>query len=612
MDFQYYPTSERLAARMWSKFKRPIGTVCDPSAGEGHLLRYAREGFKGLAGKDIPWESVEDGPWRESARFKFRDAVREFLAVEIDPVHHANLRELGGEVLGYDFMQVESLATVGQVIMNPPFAFGAEHVLHAWKCVCDAEIVAVMNAETVRNPYTAERKRLVDLIRDHGSVEYLAGEFAGADAERNTDVEVALIYLEKVPGGAFDIGEIVSGLKKGDEAMGADLDPALSKALALPANAIENVYWRFRAAVDAARRSALAESAAEWTSAQLGMNLAEMQASGTAADTRAAKESLRAASNRKFRAAYKKLKRQAWAQVIRSTAVVEKLSTQAQRKVESEAEALYELEFSVANIHGFLAGLLESMGDIYSDMVCGLFDTIIGRSTDNVVFYRTWQSNERHRFGMRVRRTRFIIPGFSVVYSGRLDWSSLQFLGDIDKVFGYLNGISGPYDGLVAAFERGAHEGSARVSTRFFDYRFYKGAGTMHFYPRSEEVVERLNRYVGARRQWLPGDLQEANADFRRQYEEAEGLTARYRAAWGKTRRSVWSDPVYAASREDKESRGVCEEMAEAIESVHAALGLKCGPAIGAKPALKAIGCDPAVVAKPEKEEQQEELLLRA
>ncbi len=55
MDFQFYPTGAHTAARMWAKFKRPIGIVCDPSAGQGHLLRHAREGFEGLSEDELPW-----------------------------------------------------------------------------------------------------------------------------------------------------------------------------------------------------------------------------------------------------------------------------------------------------------------------------------------------------------------------------------------------------------------------------------------------------------------------------------------------------------------------------------------------------------------------------
>ena len=105
MNYQFYPTGAHTAAAMWAKFKRPIGVVCDPSAGQGHLWRHAQDGFEGLDEKDIPWlsevpdEEIE-GRYRfrlrERARYKFqRTQSREsgnFLAVEINPEHHAQRR----------------------------------------------------------------------------------------------------------------------------------------------------------------------------------------------------------------------------------------------------------------------------------------------------------------------------------------------------------------------------------------------------------------------------------------------------------------------------------------------------------------------------------------
>lgn len=591
MDFQFYPTSAKTAALMWAKFKRKIGVVCDPSAGQGHLLKHAENGFEGVEEADLPWideipdETFSQGRYRlrirERARFKFQFTSRKFLAVEIDPRHHANLREMGGTVLGYDFLSIESLATVDQVIMNPPFADGARHVLHAWKCVYDAEIVAIVNAETIRNPHSQERQALVALIEKHGSVEFHQNQFLGSEVERQTAVEVALIHLDKVPETSFGLDSILAGMRRGDNQRGADLEPEVCTALALPENLVSNTYQRFVIAVAAARRAAEAQAVADKASGDLGISLEEMQAKGVGNEFREAGEPLRVVSNRLFQDAYESLKRQAWAQIIRSAILNDKLSNQARRKVEAEAEVIYGLEFSVANVHGFLAGLYASLGDIYSEMVCGLFDTIIGRSSDNVAFYKSWKSNDRHRFGMRIRRTRFIVPRFNTTGRGDLMYESRQLLAEIDKVFGYLHGLSGPYDGLEKAWSRSEPLGGERISSRFFDFRFYKGVGTIHFYPKSQEIVEKLNRFVGSRRQWLPDVMESANADFVRQYDTAERLTKEYQAKWNESRENRYgSSPSYAALREtsSEESRSVCVRFERCIGLIHDQHGLQCGP----------------------------------
>lgn len=51
-----------------------------------------------------------------------------------------------------------------------------------------------MNAETIRNPYTETRKELIKILNDYNAnIEYHSGEFN--NAERQTDVEVAMIYV---------------------------------------------------------------------------------------------------------------------------------------------------------------------------------------------------------------------------------------------------------------------------------------------------------------------------------------------------------------------------------------------------------------------------------
>ncbi|MDT8992784.1 DUF4942 domain-containing protein [Curvibacter sp. APW13] len=591
MDYQHYPTGEHTAARMWAKFQRPVRHLCDPSAGRGNLIRYARDGFSGLSDEQIPWvAATEDteisvGRYRERirtyARQKFAN-LDEVSAIEIDVQHHPALNELGLKILGYDFMDVRSLATVSHVIMNPPFAYGAAHVLHAWDLVYDAEIAAIINAETIRNPYSQERQRLVKLIEKHGSVEFLQDQFVD-DVERTTTVEVALIYLDKTPVRYIDIESMTAGLREGDNQFEA-IDAGMCTALALPSNFIEDTCFRFKEAVVAARQASEAQALADRLREGLGMTLEDMQAKGVGNDVRKEIATVRDAANKDFKTRYDDLKKRAWAQIIRSSLLTDKLSNQARKKLEASAQDIYKLEFSAANIHGFLRGVIESMGAIYTDMVCDLFDTIMERSSDNVVFYRSWKSNQKHKIGMRIRKTRFIIPRMRVGFGGGLDYDNERFLADVDKVFGYLHGINGPYmDGLVPALRQAELRRSDRIQSRFFDVRYYSGTQTMHFYPKSAEVVEKINLFVGRIRQWLPHDAQEANEDFQRQYDQGEQLTKEYMEAY-RNRRGQ-DCPAWKLLKEirgtDDGDHFDLDKFDAAMANIHAAKNIHCGAAIG-------------------------------
>ena len=624
--YQFYPTGERLAAKAWAKFKRPVRHLCDPSAGKGHLIRHAKEGFPGLADEDIPWVAeVEDTEVQEG---RFRTRVRDYArqkfsslpavsVIEIDVQHHSSLKELGAKIIGYDFMNVSSLASISHVLMNPPFNQGCAHVLHAWDCVYDAELVAIINAETIRNPFSQDRQKLVSLIEKFGSVEFLQDEFTD-DVERTTKVEVALVYLEKVPRQYVDIDHLTKGLQRGDSQY-SEIDPETCSALALPGNFIQDTCYRFEQAVQAARQASEAQALAAKLRDGLGITLEEMQAKGVGSDYREIASSVREMANADFSERYADLKVRAWSQILRSTILTDKLSNQARRKIEADSKLIYDLEFNAANIHGFLMGVAQSLGDIYTEMILMLFDSIIERSTDNVVFYKSWKSNQKHRIGMRLRKSRFILPRFRMGFSRSLDYEDERFLADIDKAFHYLHGGVGDFDGLVRATRDNRIETGDRFSSRYFEFRFYRGAQTLHLYPKSVEVMDKLNRFVGKIRQWLPGDMEEANADFIRQYEKGETFSDEYLELSNKSRPSYdRCNPAYKLLREvqgrsKEEGAPELDRLEKAINEVHEKHGLQCGPALTGKAELKAITHQPeAEKARPIADEPEQLLLLAA
>lgn len=114
MDVQFYPTPQPLVDRAWGKFKnRDFVRVLEPSAGEGHLA-------KGRPHHD-------DSGW-----YNRKPAVD---CIELDVTKHAHLRESGFDVIGIDFMEFDGAGAIySHVIMNPPFLYGAQHVLKGVVC----------------------------------------------------------------------------------------------------------------------------------------------------------------------------------------------------------------------------------------------------------------------------------------------------------------------------------------------------------------------------------------------------------------------------------------------------------------------------------------------
>ena len=117
------------------------------------------------------------------------------------------------------------------IIANFPFSNWVKHFLKAWSLLWKWEIVCLLNAETLKNPFSEERKLMKTIIKDNNwEVEYIENAFL--DAERKTSVEVALITISKKQT-EFDIAKFdqqfeqltgttkVATLKSGEELSGS-------------------------------------------------------------------------------------------------------------------------------------------------------------------------------------------------------------------------------------------------------------------------------------------------------------------------------------------------------------------------------------------------------
>jgi len=527
MPMQFYPTPKALAEKAWAKFKnRSFVRVLEPSAGEGHLLSPA----------------AGDG----------QVSAERIDCIEIDITKHDILRKKGFNVVGIDFMRFQGPGAIySHIIMNPPFAYGAQHVLKAWDLLCDGEIVAILNAETVRNPFSKEREMLAHLIEKHGSVEFIEGAFSGTDAQRKTHVDVALVYLRKES--SFDsdlVGDIMQGLK-----IDTDLDTSCfveQNELAIPANLVENAVLRFNAAVKAMRESVLAEARAAKYAALIGKTIEQLNSEMTN------NESSLMWVREELHKRYSDLKNRAWTSIIRSTEVMARLSSSTQKRIESEFEKIKKLEFSVPNIYGFLAGLVAKQKEIQISMACDVFDLITRYHTENTVYYMGWKSNDAHRTcGMRIKTTRFVIPGHATEpWQRNLPWDSIQMLSDFDKVFAMLDGKTAPDISLVHVFTKKFNElrSGSRVTSSYFDVRYYPKRGTIHFFPRDKKLIDRLNRLVGRHRSWLPPEDQPVSKDFWLQFEQAEKFDAEIRKEVA-SRNTGFGDPFWKLTAHDSSEK---------------------------------------------------------
>lgn len=481
---QFYPTPVSLAIKARKKFKNyNIIRLLEPNAGRGNLI--------------TPFCGGHSRPPVD--------------CVEIDLENQAILRSKGYNVIDGDFMQFNGAAMYSHIIMNPPFAQGVDHVIKAFELLVNGELVAIVNAETVRNPFSSKRKLLVKWIEDFGSVEFMEEAFTDPDTLHKTNVEIALIHLEK----RTDIKQTFTVGLDNDGPAGVHYQD--KQELALKSSTISNVVAVFNAAVESLRRVEVANEEAFYYKTLLGRPLNKMHSSDIEPEN----------LQKRFNAAYDDLKERAWTNVLHSTEFSKYLSSKAYEKLVADFKSVSKLSFTELNIRGFLLGLVNSQAEMNLQMVLDCFDSFTKYIPENRAYYRGWKSNLKHKDqAFRLQMTRFILPRFSSE-GGRLDWSSLKQLSDYDKVFAMLDGKAECEVSLEWLFSNKLNELRAgeRLSGSYFDVRYYKGAQTIHFFPTKKELINRMNRLVGKERRWIPVDDKEATKGFWNQFDAAEKIT---------------------------------------------------------------------------------------
>jgi len=252
-----------------------------------------------------------------------------------------------------------------------------------------------------------------------------------------------------------------------------------------------------------------------------------------------------------------------------------KLSHAAKQRLQARFADVSAMSFTVSNIYGFLQGLSESAWEMQLEMMCDLFDSWSRYDSSNVVHYMGWKSNDKHRTAARrLKYTRFVMPGFEYrPYTTRYI-GSLESLYDYDRVFCILDGqadldspdlIRGTLSSRIACSN--LVDGS-RIKTRYFDLRYYKGRGTVHMFPNRRDLVDRLNRLVGAHRKWLPENPAQASEAFWQQYEDAEKYSEDLEKAFGALSNNGHYNVRLSSARFDR-----CSDSAEqAQESLYQAL----------------------------------------
>jgi len=468
MDFQqFYPTPPELAEKLVALIDNDVkGLILEPSAGTGNLA-------------DAFVKSRSRG-W---GKFDSRDVH----CIEISSERAAVLRDKEYTVIWDDFMTFTPLTPYSAVIMNPPFHDGAKHFLKALKILApDGEIACLLNAETIRNPFSNERK---DLIRQLEESEKYSVDFF-QNAFEDTDVEVALVYAKKKAASKRCV--TFDDFKKSiiEEKQQEDF-----QALARHGE-INGLIDNYRAEVQAAFK--LFDEITNFNRVSLTNNSHD------------AIFEIKINHGRNRADIVRAINKNYWAYLLFSQELSRLLTHDARCSYHSKINEMAEFEFNERNILRLKMDLTKNLLENIDAAIMKTWETFTSRFaftdySQNIHYYNGWITNKAYKVNQKV-----ILPlnAFNR-YDGRFQpfyGGTANELSDIEKAMNYLDcGRTESADMEENIRFAQTYGGTRNIDTKYFKVTLYK-KGTCHLTFKDLNLLKKFNLYCGKRFNWLPDD----------------------------------------------------------------------------------------------------------
>lgn len=492
---EFYPTPDSVTRQMVAPYLKKLNKlqILEPSAGSGSILDCITKGIDYYSARK---ENV--------------------YAIEQDPELTYILQGKGYKILANDFLCYKPIHSFDLIVMNPPFSNGDEHLLHAWEIIHTGDIVCLLNAETINNPYTQRRKLLKQIIEQNGTVEYLGSCFKSAS--RKTDVEIAMVRLHKQQ---EDQRWHIDFNDDAKTEANPDFSEAVTSGTELAINDKVGTYlhaWK-----------KAQEAAIEFIKARKKLDFYVTAFMPTEDVSKLVNEQLRTfkGSPNDMQAAYNVFlntaKSRAWKEIISNLGMNKYMTANLRETFDQFCEAQGAYELNRENIWNLVQFVCLNSQNIMKKAVADVYDTFCRFHKDNTVHTEGWKTNSPFKVNKKVILPGFVSAGYNWERFGCSKYFSTEFgrykhYEDIDKVMCYLSGLN--YD-CLDTLKEGVKIGygiehkpedykhlslqkaitfvkpgdSSLHESEFFYFRCYK-KGTLHIIFKSEDLWARFNLTV--------------------------------------------------------------------------------------------------------------------
>ncbi len=480
----FYPTPEKLIKKMIDKVNNKSPKyILEPSAGKGDII-----------------EAINNNRC-------FGYGRKEIRAIELDNDLFATLQGKDIEVIERDFLNYNGGDIFDLIIMNPPFDNGAKHLLKAIEILYSGEIVCLLNAETIKNPYCESRKELVKQLSELGAdIEYISNGFS--DAQRQTDVEIALIHIEVKK----DIEDDLLGSANdniAEEKVEFESEEEANIALNDSIGALE-VKYNFEKQKG---RDAIIGFYKSNCSSYIVLKVGDCGSGDHVSIAEKIQEQINNLNSN--------LRKSYWDKALSLPKIREKMTSANQNRFYAQLKKNSHLEFTANNVRDFVINLIGSYEQTLIDACVELFDDFTHKysyqsdSDKNRLHYSTWKTNQAFKLNKKVIKPMYGSYGGygeAFVKWGRwkLNYGCPEKLNDIDKVLNYIAGYR-RYQSIADAINLQMHflnDGDATntaCESTFFKIKFYK-KGTLHLTFKDENLLRKFNIIACKGKGWLPDD----------------------------------------------------------------------------------------------------------
>ena len=534
---EFYPTPDSLIEKMCRKINwNFVQAVLEPSAGKGDIVKYinrrnenkqldidcieldnnlrqvilytfSEENFDKLFAqkKEIIDRYPEFDQWSKDYKYYNRSLGK---YVPVPDVDRMKLRAIDNErkavkgenihLIHDNFLTFTAYKQYNLIIMNPPFSNGDKHLLKALEIQkYGGQIVCLLNAETIRNPYTETRKELVSLLNKYNAdIEYITDSFT--DAERSTDVEIALIYVN-IPIAVNDSDDSIFDKLSQSEKYH---EPTPEEVTALDVtDYMKSIVNRYKVEI----KSGIELINAYERMKPYLLNSFDDQYSYPIMKLMDSAGKDKITVNKYVEGVRYKY----WKALFSNPKFTGKLTSKLQEQYRTKVETFANYDFSEFNIKNLLAEMNSKVKSGIESEIEKMFDKLTeeyacSEGSSKKYMYNAWKTNIGYKIDKKV-----ILPFYGLYDSifGHIDFRKVdEKLGDVERILNYFDGNMTEDVDIYETVKRYVEKGITKnIPLKFFSVTLYK-KGSVHITFNCPDLIQKYNIYIGKQRRWLPND----------------------------------------------------------------------------------------------------------